>query len=107
MDPLCCVNTDMNNTGYNYSQNNLNIQNNCSNEVDALSMKDKNMNCHKFEIENIIKGEKLPFLIFGPNQQPSCVVSHLASGTTISNRQLPSFKQNIYRNEDKQQVFKI
>lgn len=40
-----------------------------------------------------IGAEKLPFLMFGPNQQPSCVVSHLASGNTISNRQLPGFSQ--------------
>lgn len=105
MDPLCCVNTNINNIGYCYSQNSLNIKNDFLNEAQSIyCIKDKNMNIDKFEIKNMIKGEKLPFLMFGPNQQPSCVVSHLASGTTISNRQLLSFKQNIVQNNDEKKV---
>ncbi|KAH7731436.1 MH2 domain containing protein [Aphelenchoides avenae] len=38
-----------------------------------------------------------PLLMYGPHQQPSCVVSHLPSGDTVKSAALPSFLQEPER----------
>uniref|UniRef100_A0A915D962 Mothers against decapentaplegic homolog n=1 Tax=Ditylenchus dipsaci TaxID=166011 RepID=A0A915D962_9BILA len=45
------------------------------------------------DVANDGSSSKIPFLMFGHDQQPSYVVSHLASGSTISNKSLPNFHQ--------------
>lgn len=44
----------------------------------------------------------MPFLMYGPHQQPSYVVSHLPSGGTVSSTALPRFLQQ-FQQEPKQQ----
>lgn len=54
-------------------------------------------------VERKEANNSMPFLMYGPHQQPSYVVSHLSCGSTISSTALPGFVQQFQEQNQQQQ----